>query len=147
MPLEAAQGLAERAHAGSLDRYGLPLVDHVRRVAAGVPAEARAIAWLHEVLEYAAVSEDELRAAGASEAEVGAIGLLSRDHDGDDAAYLAHIEQIARAPGDAGRLARIVKHVDLVDRATHRATDPQAPAAPPHLKALDVLSRTALPTV
>ena len=146
MPLEAAQGLAERVHAGSLDRYGLPLVDHVRRVAAGVPAEARAVAWLHEVLEYAAVSEDELRAADASEAEIGAIRLLSRDHGGDDAAYLAHIEQIARAPGDAGRLARIVKQVDLVDRATHRATDPEAPAPPPHLKALDVLSRAASPS-
>ena len=143
MTPRTARALAERVHAGTLDRHGSPLLPHVRRVAAAVPEEALAVAWLHEALECAGVTVKELRAAGASEAEVGALKLLTRNLASDGAPYLAHIARIARAPGDSGRLARIVKHADLTDRAAHRATGPGAPATPPYVLALGVLRSRA----
>ena len=139
MTSETARALAERVHGAALDRYGSPLLQHIARVAAAVPVEATVVAWLHEGLEYAGLTVDELRRAGASEAEIGALKLLSRDLKGDDAAYVAHITRIARAPGHSGRLARIVKRVDLVDRATHKATGREAPATPPYAQALEIL--------
>jgi hypothetical protein len=139
MTPETARALAERVHGAALDRYGSPLVQHVARVAAAVPVEAAAVAWLHEALEYAGVTEDELRRAGASGAEIGALKLLTRNLEGDDAAYLAHIARIARAPGRSGRLARIVKRVDLADRTTHKPSGPEAPAIPPYAQALEIL--------
>jgi len=102
----AARRFAERVHAGGTDRYGVPLLDHVRRVAAAVSPEARTVAWLHEVLEFSDVTAGELRAAGATEDEVGAVRLLTRDPDGD--AFEAHVARIAAAPGRSGELARIV---------------------------------------
>ncbi len=120
----AARRLAERVHGDAPDRYGAALLDHVRRVAAAVPREARTVAWLHEVLEYAAASAQDLRAAGASEDEIAAVQLLTRDTDADadadEAAYDAHIALIAETPGPAGRLARIVKRADLHDRLRHQ---------------------------
>jgi hypothetical protein len=141
---EAARAVAERAHAGAVDRYGQPLLPHVRRVALAAPPEARTVAWLHEVLEYADVSEAELRAAGVGGDELTALGLLARDLDGDEASYLAHIARIASAPGDSGRLARMVKRIDLVDRAAHRVVDARAPTPPPYLVALSILTRGEL---
>src|SRR5947208_2836892 len=60
MTPEEARTLAERLYAGRLDRYGSPLVGHVRRVTAEVPVEACAVAWLHEALEYAVATAEEL---------------------------------------------------------------------------------------
>ena len=57
-----ARALAERLHAAQRDRDGTPLIDHVRRVAAAVPRDARAVAWLHEALEHTAISEQALLA-------------------------------------------------------------------------------------
>ena len=141
-PPGAARALAERAHRGLLDRYGLPVMDHVRRVAVAVPSRARTVAWLHEALELATLSRDELRAAGVSSDEIHAIELLTRDHDGDEAAYMAHVARIARATGNPGRLARTVKRADLVDRASHAVSGPETPAHPPYVEALSLLSAT-----
>ncbi|MGZ4419461.1 MAG: hypothetical protein ACXVRV_14995 [Gaiellaceae bacterium] len=94
--------MAERLHGTSPDRYGAPLIDHVRRVAAAVPREAQTVAWLHEVLESAAVSERQLRALGVTGDEIAAIKLLTRDVDSDQVAYNEHIERIASAAGIPG---------------------------------------------
>ncbi len=113
-----ARRFAERVHSEALDRYGLPLLDHVRRVADAVPRQARTVAWLHETVEHAGVSQDELRAAGADADEIAAVELLTRNPETD--AYLAHVRQIANAPGRAGELARTVKRADLNDRLQHQ---------------------------
>lgn len=115
----AAQEFAERVHDGALDRYGAPLLDHVCRVAAAVPREARVVAWLHEVFERTTVSVEQLRAAGVSATQIAAIELLTRDADAGTDDYEAHIEHIVQAPGRSGRLARIVKRADLDDRLRH----------------------------
>jgi len=139
MTPEEARTLAERLYAGRLDRYGSPLVGHVRRVTAEVPVEACAVAWLHEALEYAVATAEELCAAGATEAEVGAVGLLTRDLGGGEAAHLAHVARRACAPDEYGELARSVKRADLIDRATPKATGRGVSSTPPNPHALEIL--------
>jgi len=136
----AARRFAERVHADAADRYGLPLLDHVRRVASAVPAKARTVAWLHEVLECSNVSKDELRAAGATEDELVAVELLTRVPGADAGVYQAHIARIASARGRAGELARAVKHADLSDRLEHQAAFPATPVQPPYQQALNLLA-------
>lgn len=48
-----AKALAHRAHAGQVDKAGLPYIEHVARVAAAVSddTEAEAVAWLHDLHE------------------------------------------------------------------------------------------------
>lgn len=140
MTTSAARRLAEGVHAGTLDRYGQPLLDHVRRVAAQSPPEARAVAWLHEAFECSDLEPQDLRAAGLAEAQVRAIELLTRTPSGDPAEYEAHVHRIAQAPGRAGELARAVKRADLRDRLRHQGACPStAPARPPYRRALTVL--------
>ena len=64
MNAHRAEALAERLHRGQRHRDGTLLIDHVRRVAAAVPPNARVVAWLHEALEHTAISEPTLLADG-----------------------------------------------------------------------------------
>jgi hypothetical protein len=115
-----ARAIAERLLAGVREPGGPPLLAHVRRVAAATPPEARAVAWLHEVLETGTVSEQELLTDGLSSDELRALRLLTRPgRSHSDTAYLAHLELIARAAGHSGELARLVKLADLADRRRH----------------------------
>ena len=145
MTRAAARRLAALLHGDGLDRYGQPLLDHVRRVAAAVPLDARVVGWLHEVLECTATSAQELRALGVSEDEIRAVELLTRDLEAGADAYAAHIARIAEAPDRAGRLARVVKRADLRDRLLHQPTSGASGVIrPPYGDALARLS--AAPT-
>lgn len=115
-----AQAIAERLHLGDREEDGTPVIRHVQRVAGTVTEQARAVAWLHEVLERTAVTERELLVAGLTSDELRALRLLNRPSDSlSDRRYLAHLELIAQAAGGSGRLARIVKTADLRDRCLH----------------------------
>jgi hypothetical protein len=122
MSVAVARGIAERAHAGQVDERGEPYIDHVGRVAAGVPLFARSVGWLHDVLERSSVDESALLATGASPDECLALRLLSRDEGArQDDAYLEHVRVIALSAGVSGRIARAVKRADLLDHVAHRA--------------------------
>jgi hypothetical protein len=112
--------LAKHLHEGDLEEDGAPVLRHLARVVTRTPAEARAIAWLHEVLERTAVSERELLESGVTTDELRALRLLCRTTDShSDRVYLLHVELIACAAGRSGRLARMVKIADLQDRHLH----------------------------
>jgi hypothetical protein len=136
MDPERAMATARRLHAGHREEGGSPVLRHIGRVARAAPAEARAVAWLHEVLESGVVTEQELLAEGLGDDELRALRLLARMTDTrSEPAYLAHIELIARAAGRSGELARSVKIADLEDRCRH----PRVRAdgwSPPHERAL-----------
>src|SRR3954462_5519598 len=117
-----------------------PLLRHVERVAASVPDWARAVAWLHEVLERTGTSEEALLRRGLTGEELRALRLLSREESHSDRAYLGHIELIARAGGTAGRLARAVKVADLEDRQRHPLVRSNG-WSPPYATALNALDR------
>jgi hypothetical protein len=140
METARARAIAERLHLGAREDDGTPVIRHVQRVATAVPEEARAVAWLHEVLEWTAVTEQELLIAGLTSDELRALRLLNRmTHSHSDRRYLAHLVLIAHATGDSGRLARLVKTADLEDRSLHPYVRRDG-WSPPYAHALKLLS-------
>lgn len=107
-----AQYVARRAHVGQLTRCGEELLDHVERVADAVPDDARAIAYLHDVLEHSDWSLVELRANGLADGELAVLQLLTRRYD---ESWEAHVRRIAGAGGPEGAMARTIKLADLDD--------------------------------
>jgi hypothetical protein len=119
-----ARSIARAGHADRRDRFGEPLVEHVERIAAAVPPDARAVAYLHDVLEHSDTTAEELAAAGLTPVELEALGLLTR---GPGESYEAHTLRVAHATGAGARLARVVKLADLADHLAHREMPAGAP--------------------
>lgn len=107
-----------------MDRSGEPLIDHVERVAGGVPPPARALAYLHDVLERVDGAGEELRELGLSENDLSVLGLLTRS---SDEPYSVYVMRIAQRNGRVGRIARILKLADLDDHLRQRRVRAGAP--------------------
>jgi len=114
---ENARAAARRIHAGQFARSGEPLMEHVERVASAVPADVRAIAYLHDVLEWSNGAMEEVRELGLGETELTALALLTRR---SRETYKAYIMRIARARGAPGTIARAIKMADLNDHLRQR---------------------------
>jgi hypothetical protein len=114
----AARAVALAGHVGQQTRLGEPLARHLERVAARVPSAAKATAWLHEVGERGAASVHDLLARGITTVELTALELLTFSEGGDFGLY---VRRIARAPGEAGAIARAVKLAELEDHLDHLA--------------------------
>jgi hypothetical protein len=121
-----ARNIAQFSHLDQRDRFDEPLIEHVERVAAVVPEEARAVAYLHDVVEHTPTTYDELIDRGLTPTEFGALELLTR-HPSDS--FELYALRIAHASGMPGRLARMVKIADLDD---HLAHDTIPVGAPPY---------------
>ena len=106
-----AERIALSAHAGQTERLtGAPYHHHLARVVALVDGDdAKAVAWLHDVLEDTAVTAEGLRAEGVSEAVIEAVNILTRDPARSYHEYIKDI-QAAQNP-----LALTVKIADLHD--------------------------------
>ena len=121
-----ARTIAIRHHVGQRNRFGDPMIEHVERVAGAVPADTRATAWLHDLLELCPGTDRQLRSKDLTRTELEALELLTH---APDEPYEVYVRRIAGALGPAGRLARIVKLADLEDHLAH----PSIPAnAPPY---------------
>jgi hypothetical protein len=119
-----ARSIAHSSHAGQRTATGATLDEHVERVAAGVPPEARVVAFLHDVLERTETGRDELVSAGLTDVELAAVELLTR-RPGES--YELYVLRVAHARGPEGRLARMVKMADLDDHLRF-----PRPAGAPH---------------
>jgi hypothetical protein len=119
-----ARTIATRHHADHRSRFGDPMIDHLERVAAAVPAQARATAWLHDLLELDPTLGPLLGAEGLGAVELDALELLR--HAADDS-YEVYVRRIVDAPGPAGRIARVVKLADLDDHLAHARIPDDAP--------------------
>jgi hypothetical protein len=140
METSLARTMAERLHTDEIDADGVPLVDHIARVALRTPPEAQAIAWLHETLERGAATEHELLAAGVSGDELRALRLVTwPSWTRSDDMYLARARLIAHAAGWSGRAARMVAVADLRDR-TPGSLDDRGGWCPPYAASLRVLA-------
>jgi (p)ppGpp synthase/HD superfamily hydrolase len=73
--------LARESHAGQGSRFGEPVIEHVERVTAAVPPEARTTALLHDLLECGRISRTKLRRHGLSAVELRALTLLTHAAD------------------------------------------------------------------
>ena len=126
MDPSVAREIARVIHGAQRDRFGGPVIEHVERVAAAVPAEACTVALLHDVLERTDVSVDLLRRQGLTSTELAAIQLLTRVAD---QSFEVNVLGIVHAGGPEGRIARSVKLADLDD---HIARGRPPAGAPPY---------------
>src|SRR5436305_10287523 len=97
-----ARRFAYSRHLDQRDRSGDPLVEHLERVAAAVPQDARNVAFLHDVLEHTEASTGDLEAQGLTPAELDAVLPLTRR---PEESFEAHALRIAYAKGPEGRPA------------------------------------------
>ena len=103
-----AVALAAEKHRDAVDKGGAPYILHPLRVMLAMSTdEARRVAVLHDVIEDAGVTPDELRGRGYPEHEVTALVALTKE-PGED--YVAFIERVRLDP-----LAATVKRADLLD--------------------------------
>ncbi|MCK8784008.1 HD domain-containing protein [Roseomonas sp. NAR14] len=124
--IRPAWHLAQRLHAGQIDKGGVPYLGHLERVARRLvalfpdagPAEIQA-ALLHDAIEDTAATAEMLRAAGIAPEAVAMVERLTRDRA---VPYLDWIRALA-ASGDRGALR--VKLADNLDNS-----DPARPAIP-----------------
>lgn len=113
MDLADAITLAAKAHQGQRDKQGEPYILHPIEVMGMVPEDCQIAAVLHDVMEDTTVEFFELEEQGVGEDNLEAINLLTRITVPEKESYADYIERIATAPGNAGRIARIVKLADL----------------------------------
>jgi (p)ppGpp synthase/HD superfamily hydrolase len=109
--LEIAEFIARRAHAGQTEEStGDDYIRHIERVVALVDGEqAKAAAWLHDVLEDSEMVSSDLRAHGISQRVVDAVLILTRlPWD----TYEVYIQKIKFS---RDRVALAVKIADLRD--------------------------------
>ena len=112
MDAGVARSIAHHSHIGQRTRHGTLMSEHVERVAAAVPEDARAVAFLHDVLEKTDTPLEELRVGGLTPVEREALDLLTRR---DDESFDLHALRVAHAHGPAGRIARSIKLAALED--------------------------------
>lgn len=102
-----ARSIAEKAHAGVVNyKTGELYITHPEHVAAHVEGDAaKAVAWLHDVVEDTDLTLDHLRAAGVSEEVVRGVDAMTH-REGED--YLSFVRRAAADP-----IARKVKEADV----------------------------------
>jgi (p)ppGpp synthase/HD superfamily hydrolase len=109
--LEIAESIARHAHAGQIEEStGDDYIRHVERVVTLVEGnEAKAVAWLHDVIEDSVLLDLDLYRASISARVVKAVVLLTITAPDSYADYIEHIKD----SGD--ELAIAVKLADLKD--------------------------------
>ncbi|MEU7071258.1 HD domain-containing protein [Streptomyces narbonensis] len=120
--LAEVDALAARAHAGQVDLIGVPYVEHVRAVAAGLEPFGEELAMaglLHDVVEDTDWTAERLRAAGIPDRVVALVEAVTNR---PDLSYEAKLHLIARDPD-----ATLVK---IADNA-HNSRQDRAAALPP----------------
>ena len=102
-----SQGIARKAHGNAINpKTGEVYITHPEYVASQVSGdEAKAVAWLHDVVEDTRLTLDDLRAAGLSEEVVRGVDAMTH-RVGED--YLSFVRRAAADP-----LARVVKEADV----------------------------------
>lgn len=102
----AALSLCYEAHEGQVDKAGIPYVFHPFHLAEQMDSEeAVCVALLHDVMEDTDFTEEDIRAAGMSDAVVDALLLMTHD------SHVEYMDYVKALSGNA--LARKVKIVDL----------------------------------
>jgi (p)ppGpp synthase/HD superfamily hydrolase len=111
---DVAEDVARAAHAGQIDKAGRPYIGHVERVVAAVPTdEAKAVAWLHDVIEDTPIGPGQLWDKGIDWGTILSVRTLTKrpDERGNDG-YAAYIDRVIASDD---RIAIVVKLADIRD--------------------------------
>jgi hypothetical protein len=109
--VHSAEIVGRTAHVGQVDKAGVDYSEHLKAVAAGVETDdAKAVAWLHDIVEDTPVGPQDLLNMGFPKHIVDAVLLLTHTHE---STYEVYVLRIRDADGYAGSLARAVKLADL----------------------------------
>lgn len=93
--LEQTEALVREKFAGQNDRSGVPMADHMMRVASYLEDEdetTKHIAWLHDIVEDTDVTLNQLTDMGYPFEVVEAVALLTHDKKAMD--YAGYIDRI-----------------------------------------------------
>lgn len=114
-----AERIARQAHEGQFRRDGTtPYVKHPEAVASRVESEdAKAVAWLHDVIEDTDVDASSLLDAGVPNPVVEAVTLLTKS---PDVPYEDYLKRIQKNP-----LARYVKIADMLSNLADSPSEKQ----------------------
>lgn len=113
---ERALEIAEKAHAGQVDKAGEAYIEHCWRVSESViedyvsdasEEDLQIVALLHDVLEDSNITTQELFDAGVSHEQMEALCLLTHKPEED---YQEYIKRLSK-----NEIANIVKLADLQD--------------------------------
>ncbi|MEV5988487.1 HD domain-containing protein [Streptomyces sp. NPDC052051] len=137
--------LADRAHAGQVDKIGVRYVDHVRAVAAGLAPLGPALEMaglLHDIIEDTDCTAEQLRALGIPDRVVRIV------EDVTNAPGVAYEDKIRRIT--SSRDATLVKiadnaHNSRSDRAAQLPPEQRARLAAKYRAARDILWPTVDP--
>ena len=103
--LKKAEVFASVKHDGQIDRGGMPYIEHPRFVASKVDGETeKIVAWLHDTVEDAGATVDEIREMFGDEVAE-AVAVLTHDRK---VPYLDYIREVKK-----NEIARKVKIADL----------------------------------
>lgn len=132
-----AKEIAVKAHAGQVDKAGKPYIEHPAHVAAAVEGEkAKAVAWLHDVVEDTDLTFEDLSAAGVDDEAIEALRLLTHE---EDVPYMDYVAKIKTS-----ELARTVKLADLAHNSDlsrlPKVTEKDLKRAEKYRRAIEVLS-------
>jgi len=98
--------IAFKAHAGQLDKSGLPYILHPIHLAEQMETEDTCVvALLHDVVEDTDMTLEELAAEGFTDVQLEALRLLTH---GSDISYMDYVRRLKHNP-----VARAVKLADL----------------------------------
>ena len=101
-----AINIAFDAHAGQLDKAGIPYITHPLHVAESMDDEDSTVAAiLHDIVEDTAVTPEDLRREGITDYQIEVIRLLTHE---DGVPYMEYIEKLSK-----NETARKVKLSDL----------------------------------
>ena len=104
--LELAIDIATKAHAGQVDKGGLPYINHPTAVAAGVETtQQKIVAYLHDVIEDTDVTADRLLAWGFPQNIVNSLKTITKQPGVSYEDYLAAVK--------SDETARVVKISDI----------------------------------
>lgn len=114
---QLAERIARQAHASQRDTVtGAPYITHVERVVEMVEGDAaKAVAWLHDVLEDSDFTAAELHRAGISDAVIDAVEVLTRPDNDTSMVIVSYEQYIDRIVKAGNPLALAVKVADLRD--------------------------------
>lgn len=123
--VQIAERIARQAHAEQKDSVtGAPYITHVERVVAMVAgADAKAVAWLHDVLEDSDYTYAELRRAGISERVLDAVQILTRQDNRTAMVIQTYEQYIETIVESRNPLAIGVKKADLSDHLRPNCPD------------------------